>query len=118
MSKRQLITVDREMYESERRLFRDAIREVAELINNTQGVAGYHLNGDIAYWDELRSGGRCCVLERLDEAEALIAAEDAMAAGEDEFGDERGDGVLESDATGIGCVGLADEWDDGELCDE
>lgn len=34
------------------------IAAVADLIDNSTGVKGLHLNGDIAPWDELRSGGR------------------------------------------------------------
>jgi hypothetical protein len=38
------------------------LRKVAEdlvaLINNSHGVAGLHLNGDGAPWDELLAGGR------------------------------------------------------------
>lgn len=31
---------------------------VASLIHDSQGVAGLHLNGDVAPWSELRTGGR------------------------------------------------------------
>jgi hypothetical protein len=31
---------------------------VQDLINNSYGVAGLHLNGDVAPWDELLEGGR------------------------------------------------------------
>ena len=34
------------------------INAVADLMNNSTGVDGLHLNGDIATWGELRSGGR------------------------------------------------------------
>lgn len=34
-----------------------AIDCVTELINNSNGVAGLHLNGDLAEWDELLLGG-------------------------------------------------------------
>ena len=34
------------------------INAVADLIDNSTGVDGLHLNGDIAPWNELRSGGR------------------------------------------------------------
>ena len=33
------------------------INAVADLIDNSTGVDGLHLNGDIAPWDELRTGG-------------------------------------------------------------
>lgn len=34
-----------------------AIRSVSELIGFSRGVDGLHLNGDIAEWDSLRTGG-------------------------------------------------------------
>lgn len=34
------------------------LRAVAELIAESRGVAGLHLNGDLAPWDELRTGGQ------------------------------------------------------------
>lgn len=37
---------------------RKGISAVDALISESEGVAGLHLNGNIAPWDELRSGGR------------------------------------------------------------
>lgn len=37
---------------------RAGIQDVAVLIDNSDGVAGLHLNGDIARWGDLRTGGR------------------------------------------------------------
>lgn len=34
------------------------LSEVATLIDNSTGVVGLHLNGDIAQWSDLRTGGR------------------------------------------------------------
>ena len=34
------------------------LRAVEDLINDSHGVTGLHLNGDVAPWDELRRGGR------------------------------------------------------------
>lgn len=34
-----------------------AVDSVKDLIASSSGVAGLHLNGDIADWDSLRSGG-------------------------------------------------------------
>ena len=34
------------------------VTAVQSLINESQGVAGLHLNGDLAPWDELLAGGR------------------------------------------------------------
>lgn len=36
----------------------EGIRAVRTLIDESQGVAGLHLNGDIAPWDELEEDGR------------------------------------------------------------
>lgn len=36
----------------------EGIKAVDGLISDSHGVAGLHLNGDIAPWDELRTGGR------------------------------------------------------------
>ncbi len=35
----------------------NGIIAVAELIDESYGVAGLHLNGDVATWEELRTGG-------------------------------------------------------------
>jgi len=37
---------------------RKGLHAVELLIGESYGVAGLHLNGDIAFWGELRSGGR------------------------------------------------------------
>lgn len=37
---------------------RRGLDAVADLINESSGVTGLHLNGDVASWDELRTGGR------------------------------------------------------------
>lgn len=36
----------------------NGINAVSTLINESEGVAGLHLNGDIASWDSLQTGGR------------------------------------------------------------
>ena len=38
--------------------FADAIDAVSDLIDNSKGVYGLHLNGNVAPWGELRTGGR------------------------------------------------------------
>jgi len=35
-----------------------AVSAVDALISDSEGVAGLHLNGDVAPWEELRTGGR------------------------------------------------------------
>jgi hypothetical protein len=37
---------------------REGLKAVESLINDSRGVDGLHLNGDVATWEELRSGGR------------------------------------------------------------
>lgn len=37
---------------------RHCLNSVSDLIDNSDGVAGLHQNGDIAEWGELREGGR------------------------------------------------------------
>lgn len=38
--------------------YKKGLRAVQELIDESKGVAGLHLNGDVADWDELLAGGR------------------------------------------------------------
>lgn len=59
----------RELEQSQAAL-RRGIGAVAELIDNSSGVAGLHLNGDTATWGELRTGGRFEEwLREFDEAQ-------------------------------------------------
>jgi len=37
---------------------RNGVKAVRELIDCSHGVDGLHMNGDIAYWDELEGGGQ------------------------------------------------------------
>lgn len=37
---------------------KSGIISVRELIDNSDGVCGLHLNGDIATWEELQEGGQ------------------------------------------------------------
>jgi len=45
----------RDLYEQE---LSAGLTAVSELIANSIGVAGLHLNGDVATWEELQEGGR------------------------------------------------------------
>ncbi len=47
-----------ERLEAEVEQLRAGIRAVSELINQSAGVDGLHLNGDIAPWEELLEGGQ------------------------------------------------------------
>jgi len=44
--------------EERKRKLAAGIKAVAALIDNSAGVDGLHLNGDLATWGELRTGGR------------------------------------------------------------
>lgn len=57
--------------EAENARLRAGLNAVSELINDSYGVTGLHLNGDVAPWAELRTRGR---LE-----EWLLAFDDALS---------------------------------------
>ncbi|MDU7523505.1 MAG: hypothetical protein E7K72_19325 [Roseomonas mucosa] len=63
---------------------RDALTAIDNLIAESHGVAGLHLNGDMAPWDELLAGGRfedwLLPLEALRSALAAPTAPSAEAA--------------------------------------
>lgn len=55
--------------------------EIQGLMEESSGVVGFHLNGDVATWDELEHGGRFERLSSLPDAhEAMAAAEQAQQA--------------------------------------
>lgn len=55
------------------------IDDVADLISSSTGVAGLHMNGDVAEWDELLEGGRFeAWLMRLSTAMDIIRARRAF----------------------------------------
>ena len=61
------------------------LRKVVEAIDNlaseSQGVAGLHLNGDLAPWDDLFSGGRCEEwLMCVDDARGFLAKNSELRA--------------------------------------
>lgn len=45
-----------------------ALNEVTDLVSESSGVYGLHLNGDVSPWDEILAGGRFERLTSLDEA--------------------------------------------------
>lgn len=49
-------------------------KDIQGLIAESHGVAGLHLNGDVAPWHELEAGGRFERLTKLPAAFATIAA--------------------------------------------
>ena len=57
------------------KLAMDALGEVQDLIGESHGVYGLHLNGDESPWGELEQGGR---FERLTSLNEALAAIDAL----------------------------------------
>lgn len=49
------------------------VDEIDDLMNESDGVAGLHLNGDVADWSELVPGGRFERLSSLGDVRALAA---------------------------------------------
>ena len=49
----------------------DGLKAVEELIDNSEGVYGLHLNGDVSPWRELREGGE--FEEWLNDFDAALA---------------------------------------------
>ena len=69
----QKTTEDRKDAEnSALKLARAALGEVQDLIGESHGVYGLHLNGDESPWGELEQGGRFERLTLLNEALAAI----------------------------------------------
>lgn len=62
--------------EYRRRVLIRGLLAVEELINESNGVFGLHLNNDLSPWEELRTGGRFeAWLIEFDEALAIASAE-------------------------------------------
>ena len=61
------------------KLARGALGEVQDLISESHGVYGLHLNGDESPWNELEQGGR---FERLTTLPEALAAIDEVLKGE------------------------------------
>lgn len=57
------------------KLAKEALGEVQDLIGESRGVYGLHLNGDESPWGELEQGGR---FERLTSLNEALAAIDAL----------------------------------------
>ena len=61
------------------KLAREALGEVQDLIGESHGVYGLHLNGDESPWNELEQGGK---FERLTSLNEALAAIDEVLKGE------------------------------------
>ena len=61
------------------KLAREALGEVQDLIGESHGVYGLHLNGDESPWNELEQGGE---FERLTSLHEALAAIDSLLKGE------------------------------------
>jgi len=69
--------IDLKRVRAERNRLRRMADQWWDLINNSRGVDGLHLNGDLATWEDLLPGGR--FEEWLSEMET--EADDALAGG-------------------------------------
>jgi|APGre2960657373_1045057.scaffolds.fasta_scaffold25618_1 hypothetical protein len=60
------MTLEQQLAELKNRftILANGILQIRELVNESEGVAGYHLNGDVATWDSLN----------LDDFNSAIAA--------------------------------------------
>ena len=76
-SKDQLRSLLQEVVEP----YRKGLLAVEFLISESKGVAGLHLNGDIATWAELQTGGKYDGW--LTDFDTAIAAAEVRAIGED-----------------------------------
>tara|TARA_R110002126_G_scaffold85356_2_gene206852 strand:- start:431 stop:685 length:255 start_codon:yes stop_codon:yes gene_type:complete len=51
----------------------EMVRDFDDLRVSSEGVAGFHRNGDLAPWEELSESGRYPWLSSFDRARALLA---------------------------------------------
>lgn len=52
-------------------------KDIDDLVNQSQGVAGLHMNGDVAEWDSLLPGGTFGAwLASVEDADAVLARVD------------------------------------------
>ena len=58
----------------------EALQEVVDLIGESSGIYGMHLNGDPSPWDEIERGGRFERLTLLQEALAIHPDDSALKA--------------------------------------
>lgn len=56
------MNMDIELLKDQREELIKALESLIDITNDSQGVAGYHLNGDIAKWDEFEEVTNACVL--------------------------------------------------------
>ena len=57
-----------------------ALQEIIDLMSESYGLTGFHLNGDVAPWSELEEGGRFERLTSLNNALAIKPDASALKA--------------------------------------
>jgi uncharacterized small protein (DUF1192 family) len=67
------------MTSTENQLLREALQGMLNIVNDSRGVAGYHMNGEIAEWDEFEEVDNACAAishpaQPAETAEVLFAA--------------------------------------------
>ena len=70
------VTAERELFSKQTVVIWKAVRAVQDLIDQSQGVYGLHLNGEGAPWETLRKGGQF--------EEWLLDFDDALESADDE----------------------------------
>lgn len=58
-----------------REVLANLVQEIDDLVSESEGVAGLHLNGDVAEWSDLLPGGLYERLTSLDDARAALEQE-------------------------------------------
>lgn len=64
---------------TDRELIAALLKDIDNLIDESEGVTGLHLNGDVAPWDELLPGGRFERFTSMAETRARLAEDPAQA---------------------------------------
>lgn len=99
-----------------RALCAELVKDFDDLRESSEGVAGFHRNGDLAPWEELSESGRYPWLSSFDRARALLAEPVAEGLTDEELNDtywiawhkhpDRTNSVLHS----VGLRAVLDRW--------
>ena len=68
-----------------RALCAELVKDFDDLRESSEGVTGFHRNGDLAPWDELSESGRYPWLSSFDRARALLAEPEAEGPTDEEL---------------------------------
>jgi hypothetical protein len=68
-----------------RALCAELVKDLDDLRESSEGVAGFHRNGDLAPWDELSESGRYPWLSSFDRARAALFPPEPVAPTDEEL---------------------------------